>query len=281
MASSTLAARMADRQARLMAGAEREGLILAAKVRLGTLALVMAMQAGTAHDHGAPYAYAAGVLLLFVLLTGAHWWAAASGPALRPLVYGLLALDVAGLALFFVGGSLLWFLPVVGIEMLPIGLLLVAQDVPFLRRPVGRAMVWLERTHWHRHDVRGRGQRRQPRLSQPPLQRRRPLLVPGTQLPAFRAPQQPHRVDQGGAPGDVAAQAAERLAERALHHVDHACRPVPLRHPGTSCLGPLQPLPQAALAVSTKAARARLTIVKSDGDPGRQPSCHMLLACSP
>jgi hypothetical protein len=34
-ASSTLAARMAGRHARLMAGAEREGLILTAKVRLG------------------------------------------------------------------------------------------------------------------------------------------------------------------------------------------------------------------------------------------------------
>jgi hypothetical protein len=28
--------------------------------------------------------------------------------------------------------------------MLPIGLLLVAQDVPFLKKPVGRAMLWLE-----------------------------------------------------------------------------------------------------------------------------------------
>lgn len=39
--------------------------------------------------------------------------------------------------------GLLWFLPVVGLEYLPIGLLLIAQDVPFLRRPVGRAMLKL------------------------------------------------------------------------------------------------------------------------------------------
>jgi hypothetical protein len=45
----------------------------------------------------------------------------------------------------FILGGLLWFLPVVGIEMLPVGLLLIAQDVPFLRKPVGRAMIWLER----------------------------------------------------------------------------------------------------------------------------------------
>ncbi len=47
-------------------------------------------------------------------------------------------------ALFILGG-LLWFLPVLGIEMLPIGPLLIAQDVPFLRKPVGRAVLWLER----------------------------------------------------------------------------------------------------------------------------------------
>lgn len=39
--------------------------------------------------------------------------------------------------------GLLWFLPVVGLEFLPIGLLLLAQDVPFLRRPVGTATLKL------------------------------------------------------------------------------------------------------------------------------------------
>jgi hypothetical protein len=48
------------------------------------------------------------------------------------------------LGLLFIAGSLLWFLPVVGIELLPIGLLLVAQDVPFLKKPVARAILWLE-----------------------------------------------------------------------------------------------------------------------------------------
>lgn len=46
-----------------------------------------------------------------------------------------LALIAAG----FVG-----FLPIVGVEMIPLGLLLIAQDIPFLRRPVGAAMLWLE-----------------------------------------------------------------------------------------------------------------------------------------
>jgi hypothetical protein len=48
-------------------------------------------------------------------------------------------------ALLFMLGGLLWFLPVVGFYMLPIGLLLLAQDVPFLRRPVGQATIWLVR----------------------------------------------------------------------------------------------------------------------------------------
>jgi membrane-bound ClpP family serine protease len=49
------------------------------------------------------------------------------------------------LGVLFIVAGFLWFLPVVGIEMLPIGLLLIAQDVPFLKRPVGKMMLWLER----------------------------------------------------------------------------------------------------------------------------------------
>lgn len=49
------------------------------------------------------------------------------------------------LGLLFIAASFLWFLPVLGLELLPIGLLLIAQDVPFLRKPVGKMMLWLER----------------------------------------------------------------------------------------------------------------------------------------
>jgi len=42
--------------------------------------------------------------------------------------------------LLFIGGCF-WFLPVLGLEMLPIGLLLIAQDIPFMRKPVGKAMI--------------------------------------------------------------------------------------------------------------------------------------------
>jgi hypothetical protein len=41
-------------------------------------------------------------------------------------------------------GGLFWFLPVVGIWLLPIGLVLIAHDVPRLRHPVARLMCWIE-----------------------------------------------------------------------------------------------------------------------------------------
>ena len=37
------------------------------------------------------------------------------------------------------------FLPVLGFWMVPLGVLLLAQDIPFLRRPILRALLWLER----------------------------------------------------------------------------------------------------------------------------------------
>lgn len=47
-------------------------------------------------------------------------------------------------ALLLVGG-VLSILPFLGIWMAPLGLLLLAQDLPVLRRPTGRSMIWLER----------------------------------------------------------------------------------------------------------------------------------------
>jgi hypothetical protein len=40
--------------------------------------------------------------------------------------------------------SFFWFLPVIGVEFFPIGLLLIAQDVPLLRRPAAKLLLWLE-----------------------------------------------------------------------------------------------------------------------------------------
>ncbi|WP_326540465.1 hypothetical protein [Pseudorhodoferax sp.] len=41
--------------------------------------------------------------------------------------------------------SALWFLPVIGLEYLPIGLILIARDIAPLQRPVGRALLWAGR----------------------------------------------------------------------------------------------------------------------------------------
>lgn len=47
----------------------------------------------------------------------------------------------AGLALIF--GGVFSFLPILGLWMLPLGLMLMAADVPFLRRPMARFTHWV------------------------------------------------------------------------------------------------------------------------------------------
>jgi len=47
------------------------------------------------------------------------------------------------LGLLCIVASFLWFLPVLGLWFLPLGLLLIAQDIRFLRRPVGRMTLYL------------------------------------------------------------------------------------------------------------------------------------------
>jgi hypothetical protein len=42
-------------------------------------------------------------------------------------------------------GGIFSFLPVLGLWMLPLGLLLFAQDVPVLQPPLIRALAWVER----------------------------------------------------------------------------------------------------------------------------------------
>ncbi|MEO7068824.1 MAG: hypothetical protein ABI114_18085 [Rhodanobacter sp.] len=59
-------------------------------------------------------------------------------------------------ALLVLGGIFSIF-PLLGLWMLPLGLLLLAQDLPFLRRPTRRALLWTER-RW----IRWRRSRRHP-----------------------------------------------------------------------------------------------------------------------
>lgn len=63
------------------------------------------------------------------------------------------------LALLFILGGIFSFLPVLGIWMLPLGLLLLAQDVPFLRKPVAQATIWAMRK-WAAFRLWLTGQRR-------------------------------------------------------------------------------------------------------------------------
>ena len=46
--------------------------------------------------------------------------------------------------LLIIGGCF-WFLPILGLEMIPIGLMLIAIDIPFLRGPVAHMIAWGER----------------------------------------------------------------------------------------------------------------------------------------
>ncbi|HEX5325007.1 MAG TPA: hypothetical protein VFW40_14585 [Capsulimonadaceae bacterium] len=49
------------------------------------------------------------------------------------------------LAILLIVGGFCSFLPVLGLWMLPLGLLLVAQDVPALQSPMSRMLGWIER----------------------------------------------------------------------------------------------------------------------------------------
>jgi hypothetical protein len=53
-------------------------------------------------------------------------------------------------------GGVLWFLPIAGLWMLPIGLMLLADDVPPLRSVRSRALDWVEhhRPDWLAHGSR-------------------------------------------------------------------------------------------------------------------------------
>lgn len=59
------------------------------------------------------------------------------------------------LAVALVGGGVVSFLPVFGLWMLPLGLVLIAQDVPALEKPTARTLGWLERKWIERQRARG------------------------------------------------------------------------------------------------------------------------------
>lgn len=60
------------------------------------------------------------------------------------------------LGLLLIVGGIFSFLPVLGLWMLPLGLMLIAQDIPFLQGPIVRLLAWMERKWRERQRARGR-----------------------------------------------------------------------------------------------------------------------------
>jgi hypothetical protein len=48
-------------------------------------------------------------------------------------------------AVLLTAGGVVGFLPILGFWMIPLGLILVAQDIPFLRPPLARLFAWIDR----------------------------------------------------------------------------------------------------------------------------------------
>lgn len=59
------------------------------------------------------------------------------------------------LAFLLIVGGIFSFLPILGLWMLPLGLLLFAQDVPWLQPPLARALAWVERKLIERQRAKG------------------------------------------------------------------------------------------------------------------------------
>ena len=51
-----------------------------------------------------------------------------------------------GLGILFLAGGLLWFLPILGAWMIPIGLIILSHDFPLVRRWRRRTEVWWQRS---------------------------------------------------------------------------------------------------------------------------------------
>jgi hypothetical protein len=59
------------------------------------------------------------------------------------------------LGILLIFGGIFSFLPVLGLWMLPLGLMLIAQDIPFLQGPIARLLGWMERKWLERQRARG------------------------------------------------------------------------------------------------------------------------------
>jgi hypothetical protein len=69
------------------------------------------------------------------------------GPSARPFRIPL--------GLVLIAGGIVGFLPILGFWMVPLGLLVVARDVPFLETPTTRLLDWINRKWPRRNASRG------------------------------------------------------------------------------------------------------------------------------
>ena len=63
------------------------------------------------------------------------------------------------LAILLILGGIFSILPVLGLWMLPLGLVLFAQDVPILQTPMARALGWVERKWMERQRAKAERER--------------------------------------------------------------------------------------------------------------------------
>lgn len=70
------------------------------------------------------------------------------------------------IGILLIVGGVFSLLPLLGLWMLPLGLILLAQDIPFLRRPTRRALLWIERRvlRWRQFRRRARSSKILPDL---------------------------------------------------------------------------------------------------------------------
>jgi hypothetical protein len=64
------------------------------------------------------------------------------------------------LALLLMLGGVFSILPILGLWMLPLGMLLIAQDVPVLEKPVAKSLGWIERKWMERERKKQREEER-------------------------------------------------------------------------------------------------------------------------
>ena len=69
-------------------------------------------------------------------------WSEIDEPVLRWLHNPGARLIRIPLGILCIAASFFFWLPIVGLEFFPIGLFLLAHDVPFLRHPAGRLTLW-------------------------------------------------------------------------------------------------------------------------------------------